>query len=168
MKAKQRRSHTQTGFSCSRNCRRTRLNASLRSEIDVFIYVAECRSTKLFIISIPWAGWTNELFQPNNSAIGGRYWMQLQHRIIHRQQHEAKQLWSHLHYENEKQSLVKEHYTHMTRLPLFQLPVKWSYTGSGTKLIAIRHSFQNVLCILYVMQAWKTSQSSYINRVYET
>lgn len=43
------------------------------SEIDVFIYVGECRSTKLFIISIPQAVWTNKLFQANNSAIGGRY-----------------------------------------------------------------------------------------------
>ena len=43
------------------------------SEIDVFILVGECRSAQLFIISTPWAVWTNELFQPNNSAIGGRY-----------------------------------------------------------------------------------------------
>lgn len=142
LKANQHRSHMQTGSSCSCHCCRTRSGTLLGSEFDVFIYVGECLSTKLFIISIPWAAWTNELFQPNNSAIGERYWTQLQHRIIHRQQREAKQLGSHLHYENEKQSLVKEHYTHATRLPLFQPPVKWSCAGSDAKMISIRHSFQ--------------------------
>lgn len=85
MKVNQLRRYTQTGSHCSRHCYTHATLCSSRPEIDVFIYVGECRSTKLFIISIPWAAWTNELFQPNNSAIGGRYWTQLQHRIIHSQ-----------------------------------------------------------------------------------
>lgn len=164
----------QTGSSCSRHCCHTRSSTLLRSEFDEFIDVGECLSTKLFIISIPWAAWTNELFQPNNSAIGERYWTQLQHRIIHRQQRGAKQLGSHLHYENEKQSLVKEHYTHATQLPLFQLPVKWSCTRVQHKndinqTLVPDHGKcidSVLLCIIYVILAQKTSWSSSINTVY--
>lgn len=72
------------------------------SETDVFIYVGECRSTTLFIISIPRVAWKNELSQPNNSTIPRRYWTQLQHKIIHSRQGRGEiQLGFHLLCETE-------------------------------------------------------------------
>lgn len=78
---------------------------SPRSKSDVFIYVGEWGSTRLFIISTRWGVWTNKFFQPNNSEIQERYWKQLQHKIIYsKRQHGEIQLGFHLRYENEEQS----------------------------------------------------------------
>lgn len=91
-RANRHRSRMPTSPSCSHHSRHTRRNTLLPLIWNWCVHLCGWMSiTKLFIISIPWAAWTNERFQPNNSAIGGRYWMHLQHRIIHsRQQHGAK------------------------------------------------------------------------------
>lgn len=141
--------------------------------------MGECRSTRLFIISNPWVAWTNELFQPNNSAIRGRYWMQLQHKIIHsRQQRGEIQLGFHLHYENEKQSLPCQGTLHSYDLAAFIA------TPCQINLCLVQHkndinhtlvpdsgkSIDSVFpCILYVILTQKTSQNkSYIKTVYIT
>lgn len=145
------------------------------SEIDVFIYVGECRSTKLFIISIPWAAWTNELFQPNNSAIGGRYWMQLQHRIIHsRQQRRAKQLGSHLHYGNEKQSLACQGTLHSYDMTAFisaacQIKLRRVQHRNeiNQTLLADRGKcMESVHCLAYYMWCWHRKHHSQVLHKY--